>query len=103
MLQFQREYKCCKCRRIVNVQADYALNYAIVPPTYCDNPEGCTGGSFTITDNISGNNCKDYQEIKIQVIISIMFILISVPSMMTIFQKYTLFLEHLLLLHFFLS
>lgn len=79
MLEFQRQYTCCKCKFKIIVQADLEQRYIIVPPTICTNPEKCTGTTFITDENLDcTDNCKDYQEIKIQVSVRIIINLLAV-------------------------
>ncbi|KAF5304261.1 hypothetical protein FQA39_LY09788 [Lamprigera yunnana] len=66
MLEYQRPYKCSKCKHIQMVQASYEQYYVINPPRKCLNPERCPGKNFTNCGALNADNCKDYQEIKIQ-------------------------------------
>ncbi|XP_059486449.1 DNA helicase MCM9-like isoform X2 [Neocloeon triangulifer] len=66
MLEFQRVYRCKKCKFANTVIADYELNYCIVPPRKCGHPDGCTNTSFEVLQPVDGLNYKDFQEIKLQ-------------------------------------
>lgn len=68
MLEFRRKYICAKCKYAMSVDSDYDQRYIIVPPKKCSNPEGCYGVNLLKSEEPSMlGNCKDYQEIKIQV------------------------------------
>ncbi|XP_063233994.1 DNA helicase MCM9-like isoform X2 [Bacillus rossius redtenbacheri] len=66
ILEFRREYVCSKCRRAFQAQANYEQFYVMTPPTSCPNPEPCKGTNFKAVKTIDQQNCKDYQEIRIQ-------------------------------------
>ncbi|CAB3360901.1 Hypothetical predicted protein [Cloeon dipterum] len=66
MLEYQRIYKCKKCKFANVVKADYELNYYIVPPKKCGHPDGCGNGNFEVIQPADGLNYKDFQEIKLQ-------------------------------------
>ncbi|KAJ9599686.1 hypothetical protein L9F63_026465 [Diploptera punctata] len=69
MLEFQRDYICSKCKYKQNVKADYEQYYVIVNPTHCSNPDGCPGTNIHPVKATDNFHYKDYQEIKIQVLI----------------------------------
>lgn len=72
MLEFQREYICAKCKYKVTVQADLEQRYTILPPKICTNPEVCKGSTLVLNEQLDvSSSCKDYQEVKIQVKLSI--------------------------------
>ncbi|XP_050505936.1 DNA helicase MCM9-like [Diabrotica virgifera virgifera] len=66
LLEYQRSYVCVTCKRSTLVKADYGRKYMIKQPTHCKNPEGCPGTNLVHFGDIDSENCKDYQEIKIQ-------------------------------------
>ncbi|XP_072387493.1 uncharacterized protein [Diabrotica undecimpunctata] len=66
LLEYQRSYVCVKCKTPTLVKADYSRKYMIKQPTHCKNPEGCPGTNLVHFGDIDSENCKDYQEIKIQ-------------------------------------
>lgn len=68
MLEFRREFMCTKCKHIMKVNCDYDQRYLIVPPRKCLNPESCKSTTIIAVKQPSAENCKDYQEIKIQVV-----------------------------------
>ncbi|XP_057667662.1 DNA helicase MCM9-like [Diorhabda carinulata] len=66
VLEYQRNYICVKCKYSNMVKADYRRKYIIKQPTKCKNPEGCEGTNLIRLGDLDTDNCKDYQEIKIQ-------------------------------------
>ena len=66
MLAAQHKFLCTRCHSPIFVQTDIELNYQIVKPTTCSNPE-CTSTSFTLVEG--GTKFRNYQEIKIQELI----------------------------------
>ncbi|XP_066994088.2 uncharacterized protein [Anabrus simplex] len=66
MLEFQRNYRCSKCKYVCLIKADYEQFYIITPPRLCKNPEGCRGTNIAPLKTIDNLNYRDYQEIKIQ-------------------------------------
>lgn len=67
MLQHQRTFVCTKCKLHFNLGGEYEQRYLIIPPKKCPNTELCSGTSFVDNENEGAVNCKDYQEIKVQV------------------------------------
>ncbi|CAG9853759.1 unnamed protein product [Phyllotreta striolata] len=66
-LEYQRKYICAKCKTPIVVGADFARKYQIEPPVRCENSnEGCNSTKFLSFGNLNSENCKDYQEIKVQ-------------------------------------
>lgn len=49
------------------IKASYDQSYIIIPPKRCTNPENCPGKEMICVSDLDANNCKDYQEIRIQV------------------------------------
>ncbi|XP_074028985.1 DNA helicase MCM9 isoform X3 [Leptinotarsa decemlineata] len=66
LLEYQRSYVCVKCKRPTLVKAEYDRKYIIKQPKKCDNPEVCSGTNLVHFGELDSENCKDYQEIKIQ-------------------------------------
>lgn len=86
LLEYQRQYICIKCKYPVTVEAIYDKKNIIKKPSKCPNPEGCSsklipslrfsnllqpiwnflGKNLVSFGELDPNNCKDYQEIKIQ-------------------------------------
>lgn len=66
VLEYQRNYICVKCKYSNMIKADYRRKYIIKQPTRCKNPEGCEGTNLIRLGDLDTDNCKDYQEIKIQ-------------------------------------
>ena len=63
MLAAQHQFICTKCNWPVFVQTSIELNYKMVRPTVCSNPD-CPSTTFTFVEN--GTKFRNYQEIKIQ-------------------------------------
>ncbi|CAH1981091.1 unnamed protein product [Acanthoscelides obtectus] len=63
LLEYQRNYICVKCKTSMLVQAEYDKNYIIKEPKKCPS---CFNSSFLNFGELDNENCKDYQEIKIQ-------------------------------------
>ncbi|KAF2902861.1 hypothetical protein ILUMI_03319 [Ignelater luminosus] len=66
MLEYQRPYMCTKCKYTEIVEAVYDQKYIIIAPKKCPNPEKCSGTNLVSISDLDVENCKDYQEIKIQ-------------------------------------
>ncbi|XP_077409202.1 DNA helicase MCM9 isoform X2 [Vanacampus margaritifer] len=67
VLEYERDYMCAKCRRVVALQADFEQFYSFVPPVACPNPDGCNSCKFScLSGGSEPTACRDYQEIKIQ-------------------------------------
>lgn len=66
LFQYQRKYLCVKCKTPITVTAPYETMYMIKEPKACSNGEGCSGKTFINFGDMNNENCKDYQEIKIQ-------------------------------------
>lgn len=67
LLEYKREYICTKCKYKTICYAEYDKKYIISPPKKCSNPENyCTSTNLTAKDELQAQNCKDYQEIKVQ-------------------------------------
>ncbi|KAJ8946610.1 hypothetical protein NQ318_007211 [Aromia moschata] len=66
LLEHQRNYVCVTCKFSMMVKADYDRKYMIKQPKKCLNPEGCSSTNLVTFGELDSDNCKDYQEIKIQ-------------------------------------
>ncbi|KAJ8985625.1 hypothetical protein NQ317_015120 [Molorchus minor] len=66
LLEYQRNYICVKCKHAMLVKAEYDRKYIIKQPKKCENPEGCSSTNLITFGELDSDNCKDYQEIKIQ-------------------------------------
>uniref|UniRef100_A0AAY5K511 DNA helicase MCM9 n=1 Tax=Esox lucius TaxID=8010 RepID=A0AAY5K511_ESOLU len=67
VLEYERDYMCCKCRHVFSLQADFEQFYSFVPPTCCPNQDLCNSNKFTcLSGSSTPSACRDYQEIKIQ-------------------------------------
>lgn len=76
VLEYERDYMCNKCRHVFSVQASFEQFYTFTPPASCPSEEGCSSFKFTC---LSGSDsppatCKDYQEIKIQEQVRVLFL-----------------------------
>lgn len=67
LLEFIRRFLCIKCNVIIKVLANYDMYYSIQLPKKCIT-ENCNGKTFQDMGRYKSSNCKNYQEIKIQVI-----------------------------------
>nr|CAI5840576.1 unnamed protein product [Callosobruchus analis] len=63
LLEYQRTYICVKCKTSVLIQAEYDKNYVIKQPKKCLT---CFGSNLINFGELQNENCKDFQEIKIQ-------------------------------------
>lgn len=69
MLEYQRKYVCMKCKYENDIEADFEHRYILKAPTKCGNTESrCKCTTFSQVHMVSREYCKDYQEIKIQVL-----------------------------------
>ena len=66
MLTYRKDMMCSKCRYTFPVTADYNQFYELVPPLICPNPEGCSNNQFGEVGVVTADNCRDYQEVKLQ-------------------------------------
>ncbi|KAG5867677.1 hypothetical protein JTB14_020187 [Gonioctena quinquepunctata] len=66
LLEYQRSYLCVKCKMPSMVKAGYDRKYIIKQPKKCENPEGCSSTNLVHFGELDSENCRDYQEIKIQ-------------------------------------
>lgn len=86
MLEFQREYICAKCKYKINVIADLEQKYVITPPKHCTNPQLCKSTTLILNDKLDiGSNCKDYQEVKIQV--EVLFVFPKIPLLYIVIRS----------------
>lgn len=58
---------CAKCKYPITLNCDYDQRCIIIPPRKCLNPESCKSTTIIAINETSAENCKDYQEIKVQV------------------------------------
>ena len=63
MLAAQHQFQCTRCHSSVFIQTDIELNYQMVRPIMCSNPD-CSSTTFTFLEG--GTKFRNYQEIKIQ-------------------------------------
>nr|CAH7757678.1 unnamed protein product [Callosobruchus chinensis] len=63
LLEYQRHYICVKCKTSAVIQAEYDRNYVIKQPKKCLT---CFGSNLVNLGELDNENCKDFQEIKIQ-------------------------------------
>ncbi|KAG1663298.1 DNA helicase MCM9 [Nymphon striatum] len=67
MFQYEKEYQCAKCKFIFIVKADITENNKFVKPSRCPNPQKCPSFNFKpLTNETEEEQCRDYQEIRIQ-------------------------------------
>ncbi|XP_034383396.1 DNA helicase MCM9 isoform X2 [Cyclopterus lumpus] len=67
VLEYERDYRCAKCRHVFTVQADFDQFYVFVPPAVCPNPDDCNSYKFScLSRGSEPAACRDFQEIKIQ-------------------------------------
>ncbi|CAH3157264.1 unnamed protein product [Porites evermanni] len=68
LLEYEREYICCRCKHVFGVKADFEQFYSIPKPTKCPSSKECNSNKFNcLSDGASEpKSCRDYQEIKIQ-------------------------------------
>ncbi|XP_056150178.1 DNA helicase MCM9 [Lampris incognitus] len=67
VLEYERDYMCCKCRHVFSIQADFDQFYTLVPPKTCPNENGCNSYKFScLSVGSEPAVCRDIQEIKIQ-------------------------------------
>lgn len=69
LLERRREYICSKCKDVIVVEAEYIRMYAFEPPRHCSN-QGCKGTVHQKNAQPLQQFCIDYQEAKIQELIS---------------------------------
>lgn len=55
-----------KCKHIINVEADYEQRFILQPPRNCTSLGDCDGKNIVPVKSLEHDNCKDYQEIKMQ-------------------------------------
>ncbi|XP_050090083.1 DNA helicase MCM9-like [Anopheles aquasalis] len=71
-LEFKREYTCTRCKCKVLLEADYGRSYVFDPPGACPaaKESGCRGHLQAVSAQPQPEYCRDYQEIRIQEIMS---------------------------------
>uniref|UniRef100_A0A182QTC7 DNA helicase MCM9 n=1 Tax=Anopheles farauti TaxID=69004 RepID=A0A182QTC7_9DIPT len=71
-LEFRREYACSRCKRKVLLEAEYCKSYVFEAPGSCPSAResGCRGQLQAVSAQPQPENCRDYQEIRIQEIMS---------------------------------
>ena len=47
MLEYEREYICCRCKHVFTTTADFEQFYVIPKPSKCPSANGCTSTKFT--------------------------------------------------------
>lgn len=71
LLEIKREYTCSKCKNTEIVSAEYNRLYVIEPPKCCKNSsKGCKGILYPTQSLPKPEFCIDYQEIRIQELLS---------------------------------
>uniref|UniRef100_A0A182R1J3 DNA helicase MCM9 n=1 Tax=Anopheles funestus TaxID=62324 RepID=A0A182R1J3_ANOFN len=71
-LEYKREYVCTRCKRKVLIEAEYSKSYVFESPGPCPSAReaGCRGQLNPISAQPQPDLCRDYQEIRIQEIMS---------------------------------
>uniref|UniRef100_A0A182XBL1 DNA helicase n=1 Tax=Anopheles quadriannulatus TaxID=34691 RepID=A0A182XBL1_ANOQN len=71
-LEYRREYACTRCKQKVVIEAEYCKSYVFEPPGPCPNAReaGCRGQLQPVSAQPQPDLCRDYQEIRIQEIMS---------------------------------
>uniref|UniRef100_A0AAG5CY52 DNA helicase MCM9 n=1 Tax=Anopheles atroparvus TaxID=41427 RepID=A0AAG5CY52_ANOAO len=71
-LEYKREYCCTRCKRKVLFEAEYSKSYVFDPPGPCPGARetGCRGQLQPVSVQPQPEHCRDYQEIRIQEIMS---------------------------------
>lgn len=69
LLELKREYICSKCKEIIIAEAEYIRMYSFEPPRHCLN-QTCKGTMYQKNAEPLQKFCIDYQEAKIQELIS---------------------------------
>ncbi|KAK2562140.1 DNA helicase MCM9 [Acropora cervicornis] len=68
LLEYEKEYICCRCKQVFAIQADFEQHYSIPKPSKCPSSNECKSNKFTCLSESASEpkSCRDYQEIKIQ-------------------------------------
>lgn len=68
LLEYEKEYICCRCKQVFAIQADFEQHYSIPKPSKCPSSKECKSNKFTCLSESASEpkSCRDYQEIKIQ-------------------------------------
>lgn len=67
MLEYRKQFICAHCEYTNLVVGEYEQRYILRAPAKCGNPDTqCRSMTFNQVMQISKEDCKDYQEIKIQ-------------------------------------
>uniref|UniRef100_A0A182JQR6 DNA helicase n=1 Tax=Anopheles christyi TaxID=43041 RepID=A0A182JQR6_9DIPT len=71
-LEYKREYACTRCKQKVMIEAEYSKSYVFESPGPCPNAReaGCRGQLQPVSAQPQPDLCRDYQEIRIQEIMS---------------------------------
>ncbi|XP_062565560.1 DNA helicase MCM9-like [Armigeres subalbatus] len=71
-LEFKREYICSRCKKDFVLEAKYEKSYVFDPPRACPlaSETGCKGVPHQKSAQPQPDHCRDYQEIRIQEIMS---------------------------------
>ncbi|XP_019535784.3 DNA helicase MCM9 [Aedes albopictus] len=71
-LEFKREYTCSRCKNDFVLEAQYEKSYVFDPPRACPmaGETGCKGAPHQKSAQPQPDYCRDYQEIRIQEIMS---------------------------------
>ena len=46
LLEYEREYICCRCKQVFGVKADFEQFYSIPKPTKCPSSKECNSNKF---------------------------------------------------------
>ncbi|ETN58380.1 DNA replication licensing factor MCM1 [Anopheles darlingi] len=70
--QYKREYTCTRCKCKMLLEAEYGRSYVFDPPGACPaaKDSGCRGHLQPVSAQPQPEYCRDYQEIRIQEIMS---------------------------------
>ncbi|XP_001659014.2 probable DNA helicase MCM9 [Aedes aegypti] len=71
-LEFKKEYTCSRCKNDFTLEAQYEKSYVFDPPRACPlaGETGCKGTPHQKSAQPQPDHCRDYQEIRIQEIMS---------------------------------
>lgn len=69
LLELKREYVCSKCKDVILIEAEYMRMYAFEPPRHCSK-HACKGTMYQKNIQPLQKFCIDYQELKLQELIS---------------------------------
>lgn len=73
LLELKRDFVCSQCKQILTIDADYSLMYRFDAPRNCEKV-GCKGQIYQKSQEPLPEYCVYYQELKVQVIHSMIHI-----------------------------